>query len=360
MPTEAKRATVAELVEAFSNSQSADRVRLSRPHRVGDIGRSAASCATRASPIASSRTGWRRSPPRRPAAASWRRCSTGPSAIALGGGDESALARALLDAMRPFRTVAGPRRRPQRQARSTATAVTRLATLPVARRAAGPAGRRHRLAAERAWRRSSRHRCATSATPCSRSPTSARPRPARDAQPTSTHHPPHGGTNDMATLTQDQVSRGDRRHDRPRAVRVHQEVRRALRRHGRGAGCRSSRSGSRRRSSRSAGRGADRVHGHPGRDRPQQDPGHQGRARADRPRASRRPRTSWTRPPRRSRKASPRTRRTRSRPLSRSRAPRSRSSRARPHRSRAGTARPRASSGSQVARLRTGFFLLTV
>ena len=34
MPTEAKQATVAELVEAFSASRSAIVVRLSRPHRL--------------------------------------------------------------------------------------------------------------------------------------------------------------------------------------------------------------------------------------------------------------------------------------------------------------------------------------
>ena len=35
MPTEAKRATVAELAEAFSGSKGGDRVGVPRPHRHG-------------------------------------------------------------------------------------------------------------------------------------------------------------------------------------------------------------------------------------------------------------------------------------------------------------------------------------
>ena len=54
---------------------------------------------------------------------------TGPSAIAMGSGDEVALARAFLDAIRPFRTVA-VRGGVLNGKRVDADAVTRLATLP--------------------------------------------------------------------------------------------------------------------------------------------------------------------------------------------------------------------------------------
>ena len=81
-----------------------------------------------------------------------------------------------------------------------------------------------------------------------------------------------------------------------------------------------------------APRGADRVHRDPDRDRPEQDPGHQGRPRADRPRPQggqgRRRRRAQGRQGRRR----PRTRPRRSRLPSKSRAARSRSSSHRPDR----------------------------
>ena len=91
-----------------------------------------------------------------------------------------------------------------------------------------------------------------------------------------------------------------------------------------------------RRPGRRGRRGADRVHRRPDRDRPEQDPRHQGRPRAHRPwpQGGQGPRRRG--PQGRSRRASPRTRPRRSRPPSRSRAPRSRSSSARhPRRGRA-------------------------
>ena len=54
---------------------------------------------------------------------------SGPSAIAMGSGDEVALARAFLEAIRPFRTVA-IRGAVLNGKRVDADAVTRLATLP--------------------------------------------------------------------------------------------------------------------------------------------------------------------------------------------------------------------------------------
>ena len=75
-------------------------------------------------------------------------------------------------------------------------------------------------------------------------------------------------------------------------------------------------------------RGADRVHRDPDRDRPEQDPGHQGRPRADRsrPQGGQGPRRRVAQG--RQGRRRPRTKPRRSRPPSRSRAPRSRSSNA--------------------------------
>jgi large subunit ribosomal protein L10 len=128
MPTEAKRATVAELVEAFSNSPSAV-VSDYRGLTVSEIGRvrrelrekgiSYRVVKNRLARIAAEEAG------RGELAA----LLTGPSAIALGGTDEAALAKGLLDAVRPFRTVA-IRGGLIGTTRIDSDGVTRLATLP--------------------------------------------------------------------------------------------------------------------------------------------------------------------------------------------------------------------------------------
>jgi len=104
MPTEAKVATVAELVEAFSASPSAV-VSDYRGLTVSDIGKVRRELRekgitykvvkNRLAKIAADQAG-------RPALAE---LLTGPSAVALGGTDEASLARGLLDAVRPYRTV---------------------------------------------------------------------------------------------------------------------------------------------------------------------------------------------------------------------------------------------------------------
>lgn len=128
MPTEAKRATVAELVEAFSNSRSAV-VSDYRGLTVSDIGRvrrelrekgiSYRVVKNRLAKIAAEESG------RGELAA----LLIGPSAIALGGADEAALAKGLLDAVRPFRTVA-IRGGLIGTTRIDSDGVTRLASLP--------------------------------------------------------------------------------------------------------------------------------------------------------------------------------------------------------------------------------------
>jgi large subunit ribosomal protein L10 len=128
MPTEAKRATVAELVAALSNSPSAV-VSDYRGLTVSDIGRvrrelrekgiSYRVVKNRLAKIAAEEAG------RGELAA----LLTGPSAIALGGTDEAALARGLLDAVRPFRTVV-IRGGLIGTTRIDGDGVTRLATLP--------------------------------------------------------------------------------------------------------------------------------------------------------------------------------------------------------------------------------------
>jgi large subunit ribosomal protein L10 len=128
MPTDVKRATVADLVVAFSNSQSAI-VSDYRGLRVGDIGRvrrelrdkgiSYRVVKNRLAKIAAEEAG----------RGELGVLLTGPSAIAFGGADETALARGLLDAVRPFRTVA-IRGGLIGNTRIDSDGVTRLAALP--------------------------------------------------------------------------------------------------------------------------------------------------------------------------------------------------------------------------------------
>jgi large subunit ribosomal protein L10 len=128
MPTEAKQATVSELVEAFSKSPAAivadyrglkvsDLSKIRRELR--DKGVQFRVAKNRLARIAADQTGRGAIDP----------LLSGPSAIALGAADESALARAVLDALRPYRGVVV---RGGAVGRTTldADGVTRLSQLP--------------------------------------------------------------------------------------------------------------------------------------------------------------------------------------------------------------------------------------
>ena len=128
MPTEAKQAKVAELVAAFRASPSA----IVADHRgltVADLGRirgelrgkgiSYTVVKNRLGKIAAEQAG----------RAEFTPLLTGPTAVALGGADEAALAKGVIDALRPFRNVV-IRGGAIGGTTIDADAVTRLATLP--------------------------------------------------------------------------------------------------------------------------------------------------------------------------------------------------------------------------------------
>lgn len=128
MPTEAKRAAVAELAELFSGISSA----IVADHRgltVAELGRIRAELRgkgityrvvkNRLGKIAAEQAGRSELAP----------LLKGPSAVAVGGTDEAALAKGVLDALRPFRTVEIRGGMISGTTIDTAE-VTRLATLP--------------------------------------------------------------------------------------------------------------------------------------------------------------------------------------------------------------------------------------
>jgi large subunit ribosomal protein L10 len=127
MPTEAKRATVAELTEALTNS-SATIVADYRGLSVADLGAVRRALReqgityrvvkNRLARIAANDAGRDQLSP----------LLEGPTALALGN-DEVALAKGLLDAVRPYRTVA-VRGAVIGNSRIDSAGVTRLATLP--------------------------------------------------------------------------------------------------------------------------------------------------------------------------------------------------------------------------------------
>ena len=128
MPTEAKRETVAELTEAFSANPTsivtdyrgltvADLAAIRRSLR--ERGVSYRIVKNRLAVIAAREAGVGELAP----------LLEGPSGVALGNGDEAQIAKALLDAVRPFRTVA-VRGGVIGRRRIDAEGVTRLATLP--------------------------------------------------------------------------------------------------------------------------------------------------------------------------------------------------------------------------------------
>jgi len=128
MPTEAKRTAVAELVEAFSNS---DRAIVSdyRGLTVSDLsavrrglreqGITYRVVKNRLARIAAQEAG----------RGELSSLLDGPSAVALGGQDEAALAKGLLDALRPYRNVV-VRGGVIGNTQVDGAAITRLATLP--------------------------------------------------------------------------------------------------------------------------------------------------------------------------------------------------------------------------------------
>lgn len=128
MPTEAKRDKVAELTEAFSGSRGAivseyrgltvsDLSRIRRDLR--EKGVSYTVVKNRLAKIAATDAGRSEIIP----------LLSGPTAITLGGSDEAALAKATLDALRPFRAVV-VRGGAIGGVTIDADGVTRLATLP--------------------------------------------------------------------------------------------------------------------------------------------------------------------------------------------------------------------------------------
>jgi large subunit ribosomal protein L10 len=128
MPTEAKRATVAALTEEFS-AASASIVTDYRGLTVADLaairrtlrpqGVTYRVVKNRLARIAADQAGKSEIGP----------LLDGPTAIALGRGDEVAVARSLLDAIRPYRNLK-VRGAVLRQQRIGADDVSRLATLP--------------------------------------------------------------------------------------------------------------------------------------------------------------------------------------------------------------------------------------
>ncbi|MBA3626651.1 MAG: 50S ribosomal protein L10 [Chloroflexi bacterium] len=128
MPTEAKRATVAELVEAFSNSDRA----IVSDHRgltVSDL--SAVRRALRAQGITYRVVKNRLARIAADEAGRGELSSLldGPTAVALGGQDEAALAKGLIEALRPHRAVV-IRGGVIGNSRIDGATVARLATLP--------------------------------------------------------------------------------------------------------------------------------------------------------------------------------------------------------------------------------------
>ena len=128
MPTEAKRDKIAELTEALSGSKGAivseyrgltvsDLSRIRRELR--DKGVSYTVVKNRLARIAAENAG----------RGEISSLLTGPTAITLGGSDEAALAKATLDALRPYRAVV-VRGGAISGVTIDADGVTRLATLP--------------------------------------------------------------------------------------------------------------------------------------------------------------------------------------------------------------------------------------
>jgi large subunit ribosomal protein L10 len=128
MPTEAKRAQVAELVEVFSASQAAI-VSDYRGLTVTEIGKVRRELRGKGITYRVVKNRLARIAAEQAGRAELGTLLTGPSAVALGGNDEAELARGLLDAVRPYRTVV-VRGAAIGDTTLDGDAVTRLAALP--------------------------------------------------------------------------------------------------------------------------------------------------------------------------------------------------------------------------------------
>jgi len=128
MPTEAKRAMVAELTELLGSSQTTI-VTDYRGLTVAEIGLVRRALREQGVTFRVVKNRLARIAARDAGTAELSELFEGPSAIALGPLEEAALAKALLDALRPYRTVEirGAMLRGQR---IDAASVTRLASLP--------------------------------------------------------------------------------------------------------------------------------------------------------------------------------------------------------------------------------------
>ena len=194
MPTEAKRAMVESADGRVLAEQRVDRGRLPRPDRrrirrhppqLRSQGVSFRVVKNRLAKIAAGRG-------RRGRAVVAAR---GAQRDRLTAGDEAAAARAVLDALRPYRSVKVRGAVVGRRA-VDADGGHPARDAPAARGPAGPAGRRDRLAAGHHGRPRSPRRCGTSATRSSSSPSARRPRAApeprdRLTDPTVRARPPN-------------------------------------------------------------------------------------------------------------------------------------------------------------------------
>jgi large subunit ribosomal protein L10 len=128
MPTQAKQAMVAGLVDAFSASPAAI-VSDYRGLTVSDLARVRRELRAKGISFKVVKNRLARIAAQQASRGEFAALLTGPSAIALGGSDETALARGVLDALRPYRAVVI-----RGGAISGKTidfdSVTRLATLP--------------------------------------------------------------------------------------------------------------------------------------------------------------------------------------------------------------------------------------
>ena len=283
MPTEAKQAQVAELVEVLAAVDTAivsdhrgltvaDLRKVRRQLRERDI--EFRVVKNRLARIAAEQAGRSELVP----------LLTGPSALVTGGGEETALAKGLLDALRPYRGLE-VRGAAIRGTTYDAADVTRLATLPpretlLAQLAGGMASPLSTMAGLLAAPlRNLGYGLAQLRD--------QREAAAADRRHHARHSARHHSTKEnrpMATLTTDQILEAI---DGMTVLELSTFIKAFEERYGVTAAAPAAAAAAPRRGGRRRGgrrRGADRVLGRPHRGRPEQDPGHQGRPRADRPR----------------------------------------------------------------------------
>lgn len=128
MPTEAKRAMVAELAQVFASSSSSI-VADYRGLTVSEIGLVRRALREQGVTYRVVKNRLAKIAAREAGIEELGELLEGPSAVALGPEDEAALARSFLDAVRPYKTVT-VRGAVVRGRRIDAETVTRLATLP--------------------------------------------------------------------------------------------------------------------------------------------------------------------------------------------------------------------------------------